>query len=209
MKLPTKIYISIILFALVVGVWVGILRDKDKSYAALNNINATVFSKPRELINFTYTDNKNAAFSNDNLKGKWSFMFFGFTQCHSICPTTMAQMKTVFEQLSTNKYPKQMILVTVDPTNDTPEQLNSYLQTFHPDFIGVTGDEKQLEGLRKQLGILAMRNDSPHHTSTQDAIDHSGTIVLINPEGQYHAVFTMPHTASSILADFIKIQNAF
>lgn len=213
MKTSTKKYITLLLLALVFGVWYGIFYQKKENNHAFDksNLKATVLSEPRNLLPFTLTDDKNLPFTEKNLLGKWTFLFFGFTQCHSICPTTLAEMKKVFDTLPSGAYPAQMVLVTVDPANDTPQKLNTYLKNFNPSFIGVTGNETELANLRKQLGILAMKNiPQPHQNSVnQDMFDHSGTIILVDPQGKFYALFSMPHTASTMVKDFTIIEKNY
>lgn len=214
MKFKWRTYVTAILLALVFGVWYGILRNHEgtkKSEVTLDNLQGTILSAPRALSDFSLIDDNNQVFTNNNLKNKWSFLFFGFTRCHSICPTTLAEMKQVFDALPKGKFPAQMIMITVDPDNDTPAQLKNYLSSFNPVFIGVTGSEETLSTVRQELGILAYRNDnaSAAPNAGADLFDHSGTIILINPEGQFYAVFSMPHKAEEIVQDFTQIQKSY
>lgn len=168
---------------------------------------ATIFSQPRSFPFFTLTDDQKAVFTNNRLRGHWTLMFFGFTHCGGICPTTMAELAKVIRLIpsATEQAKLQVILVTVDPERDTPEQLRAYLDSFNPTFIGLTGESTNLEKLRHQLGILAVDKESSLNKSTNfdtfDTIDHSGTILLINPKGEYMGVFSMPHSADAILRD--------
>ena len=86
-------------------------------------------------------DHHGQVFDNDRLLGKWTLVFFGFTYCPDICPTTMGFLNELMGQLEgTEAEDTEVVMVTVDPARDTVEQLASYVPYFNPDFTGVTGD---------------------------------------------------------------------
>jgi len=171
---------------------------------------ATVFSEPRHFPSFILTDQNKQVFTNSNLLNHWSLVFFGFTHCKGICPTTLAELAKVFRMLPPviKQANPQVIFVTVDPDYDSPQQLKEYLNSFNAEFIGLTGESNSLSKLRRQLGILAMMNDPRDQAASNlnyDKIDHSGTILLVNPKGQYVGVFSMPHDAQAIVADLKQL----
>lgn len=175
-----------------------------------DELSATIFHEPRHFPQITLTDDQINVFDNAALDNHWTLMFFGFTNCGGICPTTLAELAQVFHQNPdlVSRLQLQVVFVTVDPERDTPVQLRSYLNSFNPAFIGVTGEANSLAKLRRQLGILAMERESTSSQSnTADNIDHSGTILLINPQGQYVGVFSMPHSAATISHDLERFAD--
>ena len=108
-------------------------------------------------------------------------MFFGFTQCPDVCPTTMQNLKTTRELLADDEiYAEQgqIVFVSVDPDRDTAEIITSYLNYFDKQFVGITGPEDKLTELTKPLGILFAKIDS----GDSYTMDHSASILLIDPQ---------------------------
>lgn len=176
---------------------------KKQQRRGLQHLQATVLHKPRPVGPFQLKDITGQGFTERNLKGRWTFLFFGFTHCHAICPTTLAELAKTYRLLQDKHVSKlpHVLLVSLDPHVDGPTTLKKYVQSFHPKFSGVTGDIKQINRLTRQLGITYMH-------SKENKIDHSGTIVLINPAGDVFAYFSMPHHAQSIANDYQKIMTA-
>jgi protein SCO1/2 len=147
-------------------------------------------------------------FTNADLKGHWSFIFFGYTQCPDICPTMLNVMKDVKAALAIKDAGVtapafQLIFVSVDPHRDTRELLDAYMAAFDPSFIGLRGDDVALISLTSKLGVFYQRNDG---TDTQRyTVDHSAAVYLIDPRGQLRAVFSPPQEAPKLAADFRRI----
>jgi protein SCO1/2 len=169
-----------------------------------SNATLIVLPEPRVIADFALFDDEGAAFSLDNLRGHWSLIFFGFTHCPDVCPTALLDLKQIHEELLQIRgdaaTPHQVLFVSVDPERDTAEQLHSYVNYFHSDFIGVTGPEEQLGPLTMQLGI-AYRVEAHEPGSTQYNVDHSISIMLTDPEGRLHGVFPAPHDADRMAAE--------
>jgi protein SCO1/2 len=146
--------------------------------------------------------------TNADLRGGWSFLFFGYTQCPDICPTALALMKEVAAALKADKAVSpaptfKVVFVSVDPRRDGAELLRQYLAAFDPAFIGVSGDDAALAPLVAALGIYYRRNDATD--ATNYTVDHSAAIHLIDPQGRLAAVFSPPQDAARIVADFRRI----
>jgi len=166
----------------------------------------TLFSQPRVFPACTLTDDKKTVFTNQELQGHWTLMFFGFTHCGGVCPTTLAEITKIMHTFPVTDKRLQVIFVTIDPEYDTPEVLRAYLNSFDSSFIGLTGEVASLSRLRKQLGILALERDlNQRGVNDLDRIDHSGTILLINPHGEYVGVFSLPHDTSTIVHDLARL----
>ncbi|MBI5752403.1 MAG: SCO family protein [Hydrogenophilales bacterium] len=145
-------------------------------------------------------------FTNADLLGRWSFMFFGYTQCPDICPTALTLMKDVKTTLAAAVPPApafQVVFVSVDPRRDTRELLSKYMAAFDPSFIGVSGDDAALAPLVKNLGVYYQRNDG---TDTKRyTVDHSASFYLIDPQGRLKAVFSPPQEAAKVAANYRRI----
>ena len=167
-----------------------------------------VLPEPRVIADFALTDQDGAPFSLDGLKGRWSLIFFGFTHCPDVCPTTLFELQAVHEQLAGPDTAKpaghQVVFVSVDPDRDTPGRLKEYVSYFHPDFIGVTGNDAQLRPLALQLGA-AYHVEDHAAGAEQYTVDHSASILLTDPSGRLYGVFPAPHDASRLSADMAAL----
>ena len=168
-----------------------------------------VLPEPRVIADFALVDQEGARFSLEDLQNQWSLLFFGFTHCPDVCPTTLYDLQKVVETLqpdSAELEPFQVVFVSVDPERDSPEQLKGYTEYFHPDFIGVTGDHQQLQPLTMQAGI-AYRVEDHEAGDNSYQVDHSASILLFNPDGRLHGVFPAPHEVGAISADLAQLLN--
>jgi protein SCO1/2 len=157
---------------------------------------AYVFDKPRIIKPFQLVDEQGNDFTLDKLEGKWSLLFFGYTYCPDICPTTLADLKKFRTMLADTKYldDTQIVLVSVDPARDTPAQLAQYVDYFDPAFIGVTGDFMELQKLATNVNAAFAKAVSSDGKSY--LIDHTSNLVLVNPHGDYHGFFKPQATLS-------------
>ena len=170
----------------------------------------TLLPSAKAIADFQLTDQHGKPFTRNNLVGKWSFAFFGYTHCPDVCPTSLSMLAQVMKKLekdSTLDTLPQVIFVSVDPERDTPELLAQYLPYFNPDFIGVTGDPQQLLLLTRQLGI--MYGKVPGDNADDYLVDHSASIILFDPDGNFLALFGMPHDPDLIAQDFVAIKNYY
>ena len=164
------------------------------------------FDKPRIFKDFQLTDHSGKPFSLDNLRDRWTLMFFGFTYCPDICPTTMATINDLMAALDSDiRDNTQVVLVSVDPARDTVEKLSQYVPYFNPDFIGVTGEFLQIKRLATQLNI-AFNKVTLGDSYT---VDHSANVVLINPKGHYHGFFKSPVDTARMKLTYQSMVTSF
>lgn len=162
----------------------------------------TVFPTPRPLPDFNLIDSNQRPFTHKQFEGKWTLAFFGFTRCGSICPRVMTSLKDIYANLNGYQPLPQVALISVDPERDTPEQMNKYVISFNPAFIGVTGNPVEISKLAKSMNVMYMKVKQKDDGYT---VEHSGAILLINPQGKLAAIFTMPHDAKAIAKDYQTI----
>jgi protein SCO1/2 len=145
---------------------------------------------PRNFGEISLVDHHGEPFTRARFEGKWSLVFFGFTYCPDICPTTMAFLDKFMASLEgTEVEDTQVVMVSVDPARDTVEQLAQYVPFFNPEFIGVTGEFLDIHRFATAL------NTPFRKVPGQDEnylVDHSANVVLINPRGDYHGFFKTP-----------------
>lgn len=144
-------------------------------------------------------------FTNTQLMGRWTFIFFGYTQCPDVCPTALSLMLNVRKELL-GKSAVQLPVVTfvsVDPRRDTRELLDQYMTAFDPSFVGLRGNDEELMPLLKNLGVFYQRHDDKDKKNY--TVDHSTGIYLVDPKGRLAAVFSSPQEAKQMADDFGRI----
>lgn len=202
--------IALAILALLFGLWMQHNLNKNKME---NNspvlASGTVFPKPRLVQPFNLVDDKNQPFTNKNLQGHWSLLFFGFTHCPELCPTTLSILNQAYQLLEKQgqKPLPRVVFISVDPERDTASVIAQYVTGFNKNFIGATGTAEQMEKLTQNFSVLYMKVAQPGDTQAKEIynIDHSGTVSLIDPQGQLYAIFTMPHSVQNIAQDLQNI----
>ena len=156
-----------------------------------------VLDEPRALPPFTLVDDAGASFTQDDFRGHWSMLYFGFTYCPDICPSSlsvMAQVKSALDER--DEVDDRYYLVSVDPDRDTPERLKEYVQYFDPEFRGLTGDFDQLDQVTRAAGAVYKVPDAPEDEDY--LVAHSSTLTVIDPDGRLKAIFTSPFDPTEI-----------
>ncbi|RMD70853.1 MAG: SCO family protein [Gammaproteobacteria bacterium] len=163
--------------------------------------------EPRPLPAFSLVDQDGRPFDNRRLMGKWSLLFFGYTHCPDVCPTTLSTLKEVKGRLE--GHPEvldkvQFVFISVDPERDTPKVLKDYVSYFDPGFIGATGSENQLKVLTRSLGVLYVK--VPEENGDY-LVDHSASVILVDPKGRFAGVLSPPHRADAIAHTLLEIAS--
>ena len=149
--------------------------------ALLDEANLLLLPRERALPALELTDQDGQPFTSEALQGRWHILFFGFTACPDICPTTLSDMRQVFAQLPAEVRERlQLVLITADPARDTPEQLKTYLGYYRAGFLGLTGEMAELQKLSKALGLPFV---PASETEGNYSVAHSGNLALIAPDG--------------------------
>lgn len=210
-KQKRGIWITIVSILVVVSMFMGMFLHKITSPRVMSadelRINgAIVFESPRIIKEFSLVDHNNQEFNLSNLQGRWSLVFFGFTHCPDICPTTLAKLAQVVKQLDTDIAKQtQILMVSVDPARDTPEKLAEYVTYFNPDFTGVTGEFLDIMSLTRNVNVAFQKVVLDEDYT----IDHTGNLILINPKGHYHGFFKPPFELAKLKTTFQSIVTQF
>lgn len=165
----------------------------------------------RPLHPFKLTDHNNADFNEQQLQGKWTFVFFGYTSCPDICPTTLNVLSSVQTLLNDGAVDdpanRQVIFISVDPARDTTEKLASYMSYFNSNFIGVTSEKSKIDSLARQFGAGYVLE--PETSPGQYLVAHTSAIFLVDPYGRLVATFSQPHYPATITTQYEKIRAYF
>lgn len=156
----------------------------------------TWLPKGRPVAEFQLVDQDGAPFDRARLQGAPSLLFFGFTHCPDVCPSTLALLAQLEQDPPVPDL--RTILVTVDPGRDDVAAMKLYVKAFSPRMIGLTGDDAQLEALMRSVG--AARIVQPGE-GTSYQVDHSATLYLIDPSGRMVAVFSPPFSLPALRED--------
>lgn len=156
----------------------------------LDEANLLLLPRERALPSLALVDQDGQPFATRELSGRWHLVFFGFTACPDICPTTLSDMRRLLGQLSPDVRDQlQLVLVTADPARDTPEQLKTYLGYFRSNFIGLTGEMEQLQQLSRALGLPFVPASD---TEGEYNVAHSGNMALVSPDGKLRGHIRAP-----------------
>lgn len=201
--------IAAALFSLaIIGAGIGVTMSMNADNSAPNqNIQGLLWPPTKHLKPFNLVNQRGQPFNLDSLRGKWTLLYFGYTHCTYLCPTTLAALHGFEKRLDKQGYAgnEQVVFVTVDPQRDTPKRLSKYLASFSKDFVGVTGSEAQLERLTRQFGILHQKTDQKGPDDYQ--MNHSASVLLIDPKEQLVGTFGAQQSAGNIFRRFLKIRG--
>lgn len=198
----------LVVIAIIVGGFVyTTLKPRVLSPAALRANNAFVFDRVRDIGEFALIDDNNQPFNSAQLRGKWSLLFFGYTYCPDICPTTMVVLNQFYAKLKPELAGEtQIVFVSVDPARDDAAKLHEYVRYFNPQFRGITGEFMALQQFATALSIPFAKVPGG---GDNYQIEHSGSIAIINPQGHYVGFLKAPHEVDKLLTNYQSIHAQF
>lgn len=166
----------------------------EPSHFVSTDISAATWGK-----DFSLTDHNGQARHLADFRGKAVVLFFGYTQCPDVCPTTLATLREVMGLLGEDAKRVQVLFVTVDPERDTPELLAQYVPAFHPSFVGLYADEKGIATVAKEFKVFYARQ--PGSTPGSYSMDHSASSYAFDPQGRLRLLLRYGETAANVAAD--------
>ena len=170
----------------------------------LKDLGLYLIDPARNLGSFNLIDSSGKEFLPQDFEGKWNVLFFGFTFCPDICPITMSMLSRIEKEIDSQELDKiRIFLVTVDPVRDNPNQLKIYLKNFSENFTGLTGGLDQIYNFATRVNAPFTpinKSEDPYYT-----VDHTGSIVLIDPNGNYAGFFRAPHNQDKIKKALLEI----
>jgi len=150
---------------------------------------------------FKLTDQDGRTVTETDVKGKPVLVFFGYTHCPDVCPTTLFDMSEVFRKLGPDADRAAGLFITVDPERDTPEAMKSYLSSFDPHLRGLTGDEAAIESAAKAYRVYFRKVPGADGNYT---MDHTGLVYLMDKQGNFVAPFNLKRRPEEAAADLRK-----
>jgi protein SCO1/2 len=154
---------------------------------------------------FSLVDHTGKAVTEQGFRGRYMLVYFGFTHCPDVCPSGLQVMAAALDKAGAKAEQIMPLLITVDPERDTPEQLASYVPSFHPRLVGLTGTPEQVAAALKAYRVYAKRVDDPK-SSAGYTFDHTSLIYLMDRNGEYIAHFTHATPVDRIAERLAKVQ---
>lgn len=192
--------IRLILWGLVALAVLGagaLLLTRESGSDVQETITGSSFGGP-----FTLTGADGQPFRSSELAGKPHAMFFGFTHCPDVCPTTLARLVRLRKQFEAGERPFEIVFVTVDPERDGPEEVGKYAELFGDSVIGLTGSPAQIEQVKKQYGIFS---EKVPDGSGGYSVDHTATVLLFDKNGDFISTISPEEPDSAALAKLKRI----
>jgi protein SCO1/2 len=189
--------------ALVLGLLVG--------WALINlfgtpyTYHGTLIQSPDRDRNFTLNGAGGEEVSLYDFRGKAVLLYFGYTFCPDVCPATMVELAQANQLLGDDADQAQVIMISVDPDRDTPEKLADYVTHFDPTFLGITGSEDEVAAVATQYGIFYEKHEGT--VATGYLIDHTASVVVIDPDGYLRLVYPFGTPAEDIAEDLRHLVN--
>ena len=164
-------------------------------------LRAILWPEPIPIADFQLLDQRERPFGPAQLQGRWTFLFFGYLQCPDVCPTAMQILRDYRKALVAAQpgLEHQVVFVSVDPEYDAPPQIAAYLEFFDPEFIGLSGPEEALAGL---AGPLAIKYYKHVDAQGRRSIDHTSSIMIVDPQGRVLGAFPPPQRPERMLELF-------
>ena len=189
--------------AVALGLWLG-QRFFAESPPKLEN--AVLYPAPRAIPEFHLTQANGSPLTLAEWRGRWTVVYFGYTSCPDVCPTTLATFKQVWKDLAARSLTGKVRFdfISVDPQRDTPDVLHKYVSYFDPDFVAATGPDDELTRLTRALGLMYARNTDANGAIT---VEHSGAAVIVDPQGREAGIFRPPFVARAIADDLATLAD--
>ena len=197
-----RVLVLLVFIALCMGA-AGFYLARRLDHSRLELTSGTWLPAPRSVGDFTLEDQSGTPFTQSRLAGAPALVFFGFTHCPDVCPTTLFKLTQIRRAAAIQDL--RVLFVSVDPARDTPPLLARYLSSFDPAFIGLTGTGDAIARLARRFGVAFERVALPAGDYT---MDHSAVLFLLDRRARIVAVFTPPFDVAKLSADLRKAATA-
>jgi len=154
---------------------------------------------------FALTDHTGRRVTDEDFRGRYMLVFFGFTFCPDVCPSALQVVSAALDKLGPKAERFVPVLITVDPERDTPEQLALYVQSFHPRLMGLTGTPAEIEAVAKAYRVHSVRKRVDPKSSAGYTIDHPAQVYVMDPDGRYRAFLDYTKGVESVAASLARV----
>jgi protein SCO1/2 len=191
LRLGLWVLVGLVAAGLVVFLW----KQAEPEQSAITQTSMATIGGP-----FTLTASSGKPFSSAELNGKPAAVFFGFTHCPDVCPTTLARLAKLRRELGKGDDALSIVFISVDPERDTPAEVDSYMKLYDTPVIGLTGTPTQIEQVKKQFGIYSRKVSQP---GGGYSVDHTATVILLDRNGQFTATLS-PEEGNQVALDKLR-----
>lgn len=195
--------------AVAVGVWVGYSTQGGDTGTKPPVIQGAIFDTPRALKNVQLMEADGTPLTAQDLKGYWNLIFVGYTNCPDVCPNTLNVLDQVYGLMEEQGLaPPRVVFISIDPERDKPGMIRDYVEYFNENFIGVTGDTDNLDTLARQMSVVYAKAPGVDGSMSKDnyLMDHSSSLILLNPDAEVQAILTAPHTPMNVIDSIVRTQ---
>ena len=193
--------VGLIAFLLVGAVALGVFFFSEPA-----NFRGTTYAEPYpEAPEFELASGNDPDFQLRDARGKVVALFFGYTSCPDICPTTMAELNQALQELGDQADKVQVLFVTVDPERDTPERVQEYVNHFNPTFLGLSGSEPELAKVWNDYGVF--RQVVEGTSAAGYLVDHTARVTLIDQQGHLRVSFPFDTPVEDVVHDLNLLLN--
>ncbi len=194
MRKRVLFYIVLIMLVIAAGAWVGYTKFRPHAFHGM------VLQSPQPAPDFELTGAGGKRVHLHDFEGKMVLLYFGYTFCPDVCPTTMRELAQAMEILGPKKAKDiQVIMISVDPLRDTPDRVDEYVRHFNPNFIGLTGTEDEVAQVATLYGIYFKKHEGT--AATGYLVDHTATVTVVDKKGYIKLIFPFGTTADQIADD--------
>ena len=198
-----RILIAALAVLLPAALIVFILAQRQASLEVPPRLASVLWPQAKPLQSFSLVDHTGKPFTREHLEQGFSLLFFGYTSCPDVCPTTMASLDIVMRELGKDCAHCQVVFVSVDPQRDTAERLHAYTSHFNPQFIALTGSVESITELAAQMGAMFIKE--PSESGASYTMAHTASVFLIDPQARLIGTFSFPHDAVQMAEDLRQI----
>jgi protein SCO1/2 len=168
-----------------------------------------VYPKKNKIEHFELIKHDTQVFNENNFTDRWNLIFVGYTNCPDVCPNTLTDITNIYKKIKPELQKKfQIIFFSVDPKRDSPEHIGKYIDYFHDDLVGITGDKPEIDKLVASLGgIYSLNTEEGEYYS----VDHTARIFIVSPKGERYGIVSsesMHNKDKSILINELESMAA-
>jgi protein SCO1 len=200
MRLRTGLFVGIA-FGMILAIGFGM-----NLFSSPYQLQGSLISPPIAASDFELTDQYGQRFKLSDQHGKLVVIFFGYTNCPDICPTTLSEYQSIRNSLGESGDQFRFLFITVDPERDTPERLRDYIGHFDPDVIGLTGHRDALEPVWKSYGVYQQKQDAG--SAAGYLVDHSTRTYVVDQDGNLILTYPFGFDREKIVDDLAYLANS-
>jgi len=187
-------------------VLIGVVMGVAVLFPKIDTFRGTLYDPALPAPEIELTQGNGSSFRLSEMRGHVVLLFFGYTSCPDVCPTTLSDLHRVMDELGTNAKQVQVLFATVDPNRDTPQKLQEYVSIFDPAFIGLSGSMDEMEKVWSDYGVFREEEQLPN-SATGYLVNHTARVYVIGRDGDLHLSYSFGTPVEDIVHDLKILFN--